>query len=260
MVQNWHWEATYLFLLLSSEEIPNMKKLVLGALLAVAASTGCTVSESTEAVITARWSFTNFATDSARSCPVGFDTATIVAQAWDPFSNELVGSPVLDKFDCADMQGTTLPLDGIFLVWVQIESASGTQVYAQSSHTYVDTIDGDVLIDFEIFDDAGFFFLTWDLVDAVTQAPLTCDEAGVTGNASVETIATIVGSTFMLTDKFQCEHGYGTTSPLLAGTYTVSVDAEVNDVAVGVAPALTNRVVRAPNGLTDLGHILIPIE
>jgi hypothetical protein len=235
-----------------------MKKLVLGALLAVVSSTGCTVSTSTEAVVTARWSFTHFADDSARSCPVGFDTATIVSQAWDPFTNELVGSPVLDLFDCADMQGTTLPLDGIFLVWVQIEGAAGQ--YAESSHTYVDTADGDVLIDFEIFDDAGFFFLTWDLVDAVTNAPLTCDEAGVTGNASVETIATIVGSTFMLTDKFQCEHGYGTTSPLLAGTYTVSVDAEVDNVAVGVAPALTNRVIRAPNGLTDLGHILIPID
>lgn len=236
-----------------------MKKLVLGALLAVVSSTGCTVSTSTEAVVTARWSFTNFATDSARSCPVGFDTATIVSQAWDPVSNELVGSPVLDLFDCADMQGTTLPLDGIFLVWVQIESATG-QVYAESSHTYVDTADGDVLIDFEIFDDAGFFFLTWDLVDAVTDAPLTCDQAGVVGDASIETIATIVGSTFALVDKFQCEHGYGTTSPLLEGTYTVSVDAEVNGAAVGTAPTLTNRVIQAPNGLTDLGHILIPIE
>lgn len=238
-----------------------MKKLVLGALLAVASSTGCIISsDSTEAVITARWSFTHFADNSARSCPTGFQTATIVAQPWDPVTNELFGTPVIDKFNCSDLQGTTLPLDGIYLVWVQIETDSGNQVYAQSSHTYIDTADGDVLLDFDILDDAGFFFLTWDLVDAVTQAPLTCREAGVTGNASIETIATIVNSSFVLADKFQCEHGYGTTSPLLAGTYTVSVDAEVNNLAVGTAPALINKVIKAQNGLTDLGHILIPID
>lgn len=239
-----------------------MKKLVLGALLAVASLSGC-VSDSggsTEAVVTARWSFTHFADGSPRSCPVGFDTASVVAQAWDPIGNVLVGTTIVDKFNCSDMRGTTLPIDGIFLVWVQIENTSGTQVYAQSAHTYIDTADGDVTIDFNILDDAGFFFLTWDLVDATTQAPLTCQQAGVVGNASVETTATIAGTSFALTDKFECEHGFGTTDPLLAGTYTVSVDAEVNNIAVGTAPALTNKVIRAPNGLTDLGHILIPIE
>jgi hypothetical protein len=236
-----------------------MKKLVLGALLtAVASSAACT--SSTEAVVTARWQFTHFEDDTARSCPVNFQTASVYAQPYDPITNETFGAPVVDKFDCDVFEGTTLPIDGIYLVWVQIENDSGTQVYAKSNQEYFDTIDGDGVIDFEIFDDAGFFFLTWDLEDAVTGAPLTCREAGVVGDASVETVATIAGTSFMLVDKFTCEHGFGTTSPLLADTYTVSVDAEVDGLAVGVAPALTNKVITAPNGLTDLGHILIPID
>jgi hypothetical protein len=237
-----------------------MKKLVLGALLAaVASATGC-VTESTDAVITANWSFTHFADNTERSCPIGFDTTTIVAQPWDPISNRLVGSPVEDLFDCADLGGTTAPLDGIFLVWVQVENDAGTSVYAKSESIYVDTADGDVELDFPIYDDAGFFFLTWDLEDEVTRQPLSCEEAGVVGDAGVETIATIVGSTFMLTDVFPCDHYFGTTAPLLAGNYTVSVDAVVDGEPVGIAPALTNRRITAPSGLTDLGHVRIPIE
>lgn len=237
-----------------------MKKLVLGALLAAAAAAGCTAAAPTDAVITARWSFTHFADNSPRSCPTNYQTTTIYSQVWDPVANVLIGSPIKDKFNCSDMQGTTDPLDGIFLVWVQVESDSGASLYAKSKQIYIDTADGDVNLDFPILDDAGNFFLTWDLADAVTNAPLTCKEAGVVGNAGVETIATIVNSSFMLTDKFTCDHYFGTTAPLLAGTYTVSVDAFVGNASVGTAPALTNKRITSPNGLTDLGHIIIPID
>jgi hypothetical protein len=238
-----------------------MKNLVLGALLVAASSTGCIISsDSTEAVITANWSFTHFADLSARSCPTGFQTATIVAQPWDPISNELFGTPVLDKFNCSDATGTTDPLDGIYLVWVQIETDSGSTQYAKSKQYYVDTADGDAAFNFNILDDAGFFFLTWDLVDAVTQAPLTCKEAAGTGNSTVETHATIAGTSFLLSDAFPCDHGFGTTAPLLAGNYTVSVNAAISSGSIGTAPALANKVIKAQNGLTDLGHVLIPID
>jgi hypothetical protein len=240
-----------------------MKKLVLGALLAaVAASTGCPAAAPTDAVITASWHFTHFADGTARSCPTSFPTASIYSQVWDPVRHSLTGTTVRDAFNCGPtMHGTTDPLDGIFLVWVQIENDSGSQVYAKSESLYVDTADGDVSFDFPILDDAGFFFLTWDLQKASTGAPLSCAQAGVTGSAgAIETLATIVGTSFLLTDKFTCEHHYGTTDPLLAGTYTVSVEATVNDQHVGTAPSLTNKTIRSPNGLTDLGNIVIPID
>lgn len=240
-----------------------MKTLVLGALLAaVASSTGCIItSESTDAVVTARWSFTHFADNSARSCPVGYPRTTVYSQAWDPIENRTFGPVIADVFDCAAGSGTTDPLDGIFLVWVQVEKENG-EMYARSKSFVLDTeIDGDVTYTFPILDDAGNFFLTWDLVRESNNAPLTCKEAGVTGsNSGVETVATIVNSSFMLVDIFDCADYYGTTSPMLTGNYTVSIDALVNNRAVGVAPALTNKRINSPNGLTDLGHINIPID
>lgn len=239
-----------------------MKKLVLGAALAVAASAGCGGSSGgTEAVITAHWPFTHVDGTSSGQCDPRFGTAAIYSQPWDPVSNQLLDAPVIDKFDCSDMRGTTDPLDGIFLVWVQIESDDGSQIYVKSKETYIDTADGDLTIDFPILDDGGYFFLTWDLVDAASNAPLTCSQAGIGKNGSVETVATLAGPNTATVDKFTCEHGFGTTDALEQGTYTVSVDAnDDSGMAVGTAPTLTNKVIHAPGGLTDLGHIIIPIN
>lgn len=237
-----------------------MKNLVLGALLAAASLTSaCTISSSTptDAVITARWSFKHFADGTARSCPTGYQTASVISQAWDPINNQLFGPKVIDKFNCADGVGTTDPLDGIFLVWVQIENDAGTAVYAQSEQSYIDTADGNATINLNILDDAGQFFLTWDIVRQGSNAPLTCADVGP--GAKVGTSATIVGSTFLLADNFPCNHYYGTTDPLIAGTYTVAIQALLNNAALGSGITLTNKTVSSPNGLTDLGHVLIPI-
>jgi len=237
-----------------------MKKLVLGALLVlVASSTGCSSSSSTEAVVSASWPFTHVDGTASGQCDPNFPTAAIYSQPWDPINQETVGAPVIDKFDCAAMHGTTDPLDGIFKVWIQIENDSGS-IYAQSTETYFDTANGDKSLVFPILDNGGYFFVTWSLVDANTQAHLTCKDAGISSGGSVETIATMAGSTNAVVDKFTCEDGFGTTDPLLAGSYTVSVDAENGSGAVGTAPTLTNKVITAPGGLTDLGHILIPIN
>jgi hypothetical protein len=247
-----------------------MNKLVLPALLATAAAMAACVATveplplpppRTDAVITARWQFNHLADGSSRACPPSFQTTAIYAQPWDPVTGRLLSQPVIDKFDCVDMRGTTDPLDGIFLVWVQIESDDGQNVYARSAQSYIDTLDGDVSIDFPILDDAGFFYLSWELRDKANGRPLSCRQASAgDGPVKVEAIATITGSSFMMTDRFPCEHGFGTTKPLLAGTYTVSVDAAISSGAIGTAPALIDKEITAPSGLTDLGHIMIPID
>src|ERR1041385_2157810 len=118
-----------LALVFSSQET-RMKKLVLGALLAAAASsTACSSSAPTDAVITARWKFEHFSNGTVGGddpCPPTFTTTSIYSQPWDPINNVTFGAPVIDKFDCAAKIGTTDPLDGIFLVWVQIENDNGT--------------------------------------------------------------------------------------------------------------------------------------
>jgi hypothetical protein len=239
-----------------------MKKLVLGALLVVASSTGCTVSGGTsDSLVTVQWRFTHLADNSPRSCPQGFATASIVSQSIDPITHRGTGVTIVDQFNCADLEGTISLPDDTYLVWVQIESDDGSQIYTKSAQTFVDTSFGDATIDVNILDDGGYFFLTWDLVDAVTEAVLTCNEAGITANGSVETIATsVANSSYYRNDKFTCEDHFGTTDALLAGTYTVSIDAEEGNAAIGAPTNLTNRVITAPDGLTDLGHILIPID
>src|SRR5215467_8440846 len=100
------------------QEMRIMKKLVLGALLAMGASAGC-VAASNDSRVTVNWKFEHIATGSFNSCPAGFDTAAIVSQPWDPVSNQLTGTAKLDLFNCSDMTGTVkLPFD-TYLVWVQ---------------------------------------------------------------------------------------------------------------------------------------------
>ena len=64
-----------------------------------------------------------------------------------------------------------------------------------------------------------------------------------------------------ISDIFNCADGSGVTSVFLAGTYTVSIDA-VNTAlqSIGTAAPLTNKTITAPNHVTDLGTVTIPID
>jgi len=233
-----------------------MKKLVLAALAAVASFTGCTTADSTVSV---SWSFTHLEDNTARSCPTGFGTASIISQTIDPTTNRGTGLTVVDKFDCAAGRGTiTLP-DDTFLVWVEITNDARTSTYAQSGDTFVDTSLGDAAFGVEILDDGGYFFLSWDLLRASSGALLSCSQAGAGGNGSVTVHA--AGPRSITDDQFQCEDHFGTTKPLLADSYSIAVDAEdANDVPLGDAMTLDDEIIAAPNKLTDLGNLMIPID
>jgi hypothetical protein len=65
----------------------------------------------------------------------------------------------------------------------------------------------------------------------------------------------------IITDKFTCEDHFGTTDALLAGNYTVAIDAlDSTDRALSSRSTTVSKTITAPDGLTDLGHILIPIQ
>lgn len=245
-----------------------MKKLVLGALLGVAALSGCIISDdggSAEAVVTARWSFSSYANRNLPPndpCPSGFTTASVHAKEWDPVFGEFVagGIEVVDKFTCSDKIGITDPLDGVFLIWVAIENDSGTSTYAQSGSEFFDTLDGDKTIDLPtLFVDAGYFDLSWDLVSS-GNARMTCAQAGIGSNGSLATTAVATSSSFMLVDKFTCEDGFGITSELPVGSYDVTVTAENGSADIGASLPLASRPITAPNGLTHLGHVKIPVQ
>ncbi len=253
-----------------------MKNLVLGALLAVASiSAGCTSSSSgddigdddgggggdTRVSVGVSWSFKHLADGGARSCPTGYGTAVIKAQVVDATSHRGSGTDYTDLYNCSDMAGVSkLPPGHQYLVWVEFTNDAQTNLYAQSEETYVDTGASVDPIDVQILDDGGYFYFSWDLKDATTGALLSCADAGVSSNGSVESISTLVSDkTYFKDDKFTCEDHYGTTFGLKAGAYTISVDAEDNNNPLGSAVNLSGTI-KAPNVLTDLGNIVIPID
>jgi hypothetical protein len=241
-----------------------MKKLVLGAALAVAASVGCGSSGGTVetgVTVPVSWKFTQLSNNSVLGCPAGFDTAAIISQATDDTSHLGSGRMFTDQFDCSAGHGTIVLPDDTYLIWVEIENRSGTSTYAQSQETFYDTLVDTAPVEAEIIDDGGFLFLEWDLFDAVSNARMSCTQAGIHASGSVDVIATgISGSTMSADDRFDCEDHYGVTDPLIAGTYQVAIEAvDASNQSIGDAPSVT-KAIQAPGGYTNLGLVKIQIR
>jgi hypothetical protein len=239
-----------------------MKSVILGTLLAgtVAQLTGCIIDNSNNnntAHITANWSIKTVA-GAAVTCPPGFDTAAIVSQEIDAAGNA-IGSPITDLFNCSANHGVTAGLPaGVFQTWVEITDTTGANVYARSLSAIVDLTAADKTFTAEIYNDGGFFQMAWALHGATSGGPLTCAAAGAD---TVEIISTVSGGTQFLTDKFTCADGSGVTSALAAGSYTLSVDATLgNGGALGAPVNFASKVIQAPNKVTDLGSVMIPID
>ena len=204
-------------------------------------------------MVTAHWSFRHLANNAPRGCPTGFGSAAVLSQAVDPITLSPIGNSHVDLFDCADLQGTILLSAGSYVISVRIQNGSGSQIYAESKVAMVATSLGDSSVDVEVLDDAGYFSLTWSLHDKATGALMTCAQAGAT---AVEVVST--GTLGPLSDKFLCDQGSGITAGLLAGSYTVAVRAMKSDLTISDTNALTG-IISAPNGVTDLGHVMILI-
>src|SRR3569623_2943734 len=84
--------------------------------------------------------------------------------------------------------------------------------------------------------------------------------------ATVDSMARVrvamTNTTTMMTKSSQlpCAAGAGITSTVGAGTYTLAI-AVLNNVFQdqGDAPDLTGQVIMAPDGLTDVGTVKIPV-
>jgi hypothetical protein len=239
-----------------------MKKLVLGALLVAAASSAACSSSSSDLTVTANWSFKHITDGTARSCPVGFDTVEITAQPVDPDTAAANGNVITTTaFLCEDMHGTLVVPDGFYLMSVDFLDSSGRPYTTQPELKYVDTAT-DSSFDVEILDDGGYFQFTWGLVDATSQAPMSCSAAGLTAsNSGVDAISTLVSDhTYFRDDLYTCADHFGVTDGLKEGTYSVAFQAMVAKTGIGPAANLQDKVITRPNGITDLGHITIPID
>jgi cysteine-rich repeat protein len=207
--------------------------------------------------LAASWTFRTVASAQPTDCPSGFDTVRVVSQPLDAGGNP-AGSPTIDIFSCASASGIAPLAPARYRVHLDVTNAAGTNSYAQSVARVVDLRTSGASFAASIVKDGGYFSFAWMLRGATSNNVLTCAQAG---SASVSLLATVTTSTEAVEDLFTCSDGAGVTAALLAGTYVVSISALDNgEAAVGTAPALANRVIQAPNKVTDLGTVTIPID
>ena len=237
---------------------------------------GCIISSDSNDVghIAATWHVDSVASDGTVSptlCPAGIDTAALYTVAASSDGTAIANCTVangtdcfIDLFNCDDNSGVSsaLPAQN-YLTWIELTNHDGSQVYTTSTEEFVDITNVDRQFDTEILVDGGYFELSWSLIGASTQAPLTCSgtAASTANGGSVETTATIVGTSAALSDKFNCEDHFGYSAPLPWGTYTIEVDAlDSSDAAISEPTTIDNKVIGStPNSITKLGHIQIPI-
>ena len=238
-----------------------MKNLVVLSGLIAAASTGCIISSSdSNPHVGASWQIKSFASGQEIGCPPGFDTAALYNQPLD-INDQPVGQPIIDLFDCVKGAGRSAPLPATaYETWVEITNHNNTQSYAKSVPAIVDITNQDLTYNADIFDDAGYFGVAWNLVGKNSGAPLTCDQAGVTGASSgVGMVVTVTGTMSMDENQFPCDDHQGVSKAYAEGSYTVTVDAFTAAGGVSDTSQKDNQTIAGPNKVTNLGTVNIPI-
>lgn len=226
---------------------------------ALAIAPACTSVET--ALITANWEFHEISDTNPNapplvlSCPAGFDTAEV------RLTSLTGGTDYIDAYSCGAMTGTQAYDADLYEIELIITNGAG-QVYAVSpseglSAVEIDTRDTDKTVNFGIADNGGYFGFAWNLVDAATNAPLSC---GQVNPDSIEILGTLASSTFAKGDKFDCGSGAGVTAAFPQGSYTMSVAAlNANDEALG-APQNKTTAIGDRNDFVNLGTVSLPID
>jgi hypothetical protein len=235
-----------------------MKNLVIGsvAVAALSQAAGCifVTDSNNDALLTAHWELENFVGSTITTCPVGFNTATIISQPVDNQNNP-IGAPIFDLFDCEAHGGTISLPPGPYQISISIETDGGSSQYAESIAEIIDLTFDDGSYDTTIFNDAGYLDMGWNFVGDTSNQPLNCSQFLSDGVRSVATNVTT--PTSMFTDKFNCEDLGGLTSPVPAGTYNVDIQAFRGTQVIGSAPTLPNVVVDDKNAVTNLGTVTV---
>ena len=251
---------------LFSVPVPAAPALPAMAVAIIAALAGCVI-ETTDradqggdaATISARWSLRNMTDGAVTLCPPGIDTVQLFAQAIDDQGTP-VADPSVDLFDCDRGAGTSDGLvPDVYQVWIELRSHDLATLYAQSLSQILDVRRADQKFSTDVLNDGGYFQLAWDLVGADSNRPIDC--AQVTGLDAIVAISTSVADPHRAyDDRLRCEDHATITGGLLAGAYRVSIDARASGTSIGSAIRLTDQTISGQNRVTDLGHLLIPID
>lgn len=221
----------------------------------------CMVDAQRMAAIDATWELTNVG-GMAAVCPTGVDSATVSALPVDS-NGTPTGAAIATQFDCSAGMGTTTMLPAaLYSARVTLSDHGLTQVFGVSAPQMVDLSDAtNKPLDATFVSDGGTFQLAWKLVKMSDSTPVTCADLG-SMMPRVKVGLTPDAGGAAVSSSFACDTGSGMTSAVLAGSYMVEVSATIfnaGTIPVGTATPLTGQIIVAPNGLTDLGTITIPI-
>lgn len=214
----------------------------------------CMIDADRTAAIDARWRLVT-ASGGVAACPADYQTAAVIA-------TPMTGPIVIDLFDCSASMGTTSQLPaGVWAAQVAITNATMSQTFSTSLAQVIDLSDAtNKPLATSFVTDGGYFKLTWKLVKMSDPAiEVSCDAVSPMSRIKV-LAANADPSVPAASTSFPCAGGTTVTSAFVAGTYSVIVSALTNTFATrGSAPGLTGQVITAPEGITDLGTVTIPI-
>ncbi|MEJ7598967.1 MAG: hypothetical protein WKG01_13750 [Kofleriaceae bacterium] len=226
---------------------------------ALTVAPACTTVET--GLITVNWEFHEIddvdpnAAPTILPCPTGFDIAEI------HLTSLTGGTDYVDAYSCNAMTGTEAYDADAYDVELLITNGSGS-VYAVSPSeglpaVEIDITNADKTLSLSIADNGGYFGYAWNLVDAGTNAPLTCAQAGA---GSVEVVASLVtGPRFGLGDRYPCTDGSAVTPAFPAGNYTVSAAALNGETTLGEVQNKTTAM-GDRNDFVNLGTVTLPIN
>ena len=209
------------------------------------------------ATISTRWALRNMIDGATTACPTGFDTVQLIAQPIDA-DGVPTAEPSVDLFDCEARAGTATDLvPDVYQVWIEVRSRDLIRLYAQSLSQVLDLRAADQSFDVDILNDGGYFQLSWDLIGATTNRPISCGAAGAVDK--IHAISTnVADAKFVYEDLRPCEDHIAVTEGLLQGSYTITIDAVAGNASVG--NLAVDRTIAGQNQVTDLGHLLIPVN
>ncbi len=230
----------------------------LRTLTSIALVAGCNVhsgGNSDQAFVTATWQLGDLESGDPIACPSGFPVAALVTQPLDDDSGLPSGAATTTQFPCDDGEGTSAPVTpATYDTALVIESSDGA-MWATSLHQTLDMHEVDQAFATILYDDAGYFHLTWTLVGAVSGSTLDCGVIPIDGIEVASTSASASADNF-----FECELGSSYTPAIVAGTYDVAIGAETGGIHDGVYANLANREITTPNQVTELGSVMISID
>jgi hypothetical protein len=211
------------------------------------------------ATISARWSLRNMVDGATTRCPVGFDTVELFAQPVDA-NGDALDDPSIDIFDCNAREGLSTDLSPeLYRVWIEVRSRDLAGLYAQSLSQMFDVRQADAQFSTDILNDGGYFQLSWDLIGKTTNRPIECSQA--VGLDSILAVSTSVADARRIyDDRRPCADHAGVSEGLLQGSYTITMDAMAGDKSLGKATTLTGKLIGGQNRITDLGHVVVPID